>query len=152
VVLDGIGSVLWGWLVLGYDEIAERRYRNVGARLIPPSMRPKKWKDEGNHDASDRLDSAGHGARGLRDMGASASRQVEASVLICRCAWHRSYYGYPLVSGVASWRGWTVRFTDGICQKYLERFRAEHRVFLERHRTAPPASIASDPKDINTAA
>jgi hypothetical protein len=34
-----------------------------------------------------------------------------------------------------SWRGWTLRFTDGICEKCLERFRAEHRSFLERRRT-----------------
>jgi hypothetical protein len=27
-----------------------------------------------------------------------------------------------------------VRFTDGICEKCLERFRAEHRSFLERRR------------------
>ena len=73
-------------------------------------------------------------------------------MLICRCAWHKRYCGYPLVNGVASWRGWTLRFTDGICKTCLERFRAEHRVFLERRRTAPPASSASDPKEITTAA
>ena len=56
-------------------------------------------------------------------------------MLICRCAWHQRYCGYPLVSGVASWRGWTLRFTDGICEKCLARFRAEHRSFLERRRT-----------------
>jgi len=55
-------------------------------------------------------------------------------LLICRCAWHQRYCGYPLVSGVASWRGWTLRFTDGICEKCLARFRAEHRSFLERRR------------------
>ena len=53
-------------------------------------------------------------------------------MLICRCAWHQRYCGYPLLSGVASWRGWSVRFTDGICEKCLQRFRAEHRSFLER--------------------
>ena len=56
-------------------------------------------------------------------------------MLICRCAWHQRYCGYPLLSGVVSWRGWTLRFTDGICEKCLERFRAEHRSFLERRRT-----------------
>jgi hypothetical protein len=55
-------------------------------------------------------------------------------VLICRCAWHQRYCGYPLLNGVASWRGWTLRFTDGICEKCLERFRAEHRSYLERRR------------------
>ena len=56
-------------------------------------------------------------------------------MLICRCAWHQRYCGYPLLSGVASWRGWAVRFTDGICEKCLQRFREEHRSFLERRRT-----------------
>ena len=55
-------------------------------------------------------------------------------MLICRCAWHQRYCGYPLLSGIVSWRGWTLRFTDGICEKCLERFRTEHRSFLERRR------------------
>jgi hypothetical protein len=54
-------------------------------------------------------------------------------MLICRCAWHRRYHGYPLLSSVVSWRGWNVRFTDGICARCLERFRIEHRRFLTRH-------------------
>lgn len=58
-------------------------------------------------------------------------------MLLCRCAWHRHYHGYPLVSGVASWRGFAVRFTDGICRSCLGRFRAEHRSFLERRRLEP---------------
>ena len=64
-------------------------------------------------------------------------------VLICRCAWHQRYRGYPLVSGVASWRGWTLRFTDGICVNCLARFRAEHRLFLERHRTTVAKAVPS---------
>ena len=75
----------------------------------------------------------------------------EDAVLICRCAWHQRYCGYPLVSGVASWRGWTVRFTDGICEKCLERFRAEHRVFLERRRPSARPSMISEPKGITSA-
>lgn len=55
-------------------------------------------------------------------------------MLICRCAWHQRYCGYPRLSGIVSWRGWTVRFTDGICEKCLQRFRAEHRDFLEQRR------------------
>jgi hypothetical protein len=43
-------------------------------------------------------------------------------VLIRRCAWHRTYHGYPLVSGVASWRGWTVSFTDGMCPGCAARY------------------------------
>ena len=73
-------------------------------------------------------------------------------MLICRCAWHQRYCGYPLVSGVASWRGWTVRFTDGICEKCLERFRAEHRVFLERRRPSARPSMISEPKGITSVA
>ncbi len=53
-------------------------------------------------------------------------------MLICRCAWHSHYYGYPLLSGIASWRGWNVRFTDGICSRCLARFREEHRTLFER--------------------
>lgn len=62
-------------------------------------------------------------------------------MLLCRCAWHRHYHGYPLISGVASWRGISVRFTDGICRSCLERFRAEHRRFFER-RTLQPSEAA----------
>jgi hypothetical protein len=55
-------------------------------------------------------------------------------MLICRCAWHRRYYHHPLWQGVASWRGFNVRFTDGICARCLARFRAEHRRLLERRK------------------
>jgi hypothetical protein len=64
-------------------------------------------------------------------------------VLLCRCAWHPQYHGYPLVRGVVSWRGWSVRFTDGICARCLARFRAEHRRFLERRpETTEPTTVA----------
>jgi len=36
-------------------------------------------------------------------------------VLLIRCAWHPRYHGYPRLLGVASWRGLSVHFTDGIC-------------------------------------
>ena len=74
-------------------------------------------------------------------------------MLICRCAWHRRYYGYPLLSGVVSWRGFGVRFTDGICPRCLERFRSEHRTFLTRRdlptdgseqRVKRPVSVSSE--------
>jgi len=55
-------------------------------------------------------------------------------VLLTRCAWHPRYHGYPLVEGVASWSGWGLKFTDGICSDCAARFRAEHRAFLERRR------------------
>jgi hypothetical protein len=69
-------------------------------------------------------------------------------MLICRCAWHRRYHGYPLVSKVVSWRGWNVRFTDGICASCLERFRTEHRRFLSRASEQVPAPLeAASPGD-----
>jgi hypothetical protein len=68
----------------------------------------------------------------------------EPTVLICRCAWHPRYRGYPLINGIASWRGWNVRFTDGICEKCLERFRAEHHRFLQGRKPAQ-RSLAADP-------
>ena len=64
-------------------------------------------------------------------------------MLICRCAWHPRYRGYPLLSGIASWRGWTVRFTDGICGKCLDRFRAEHHLYLEQRPEASALGRAS---------
>ena len=57
-------------------------------------------------------------------------------MLLTRCAWHPRYRGYPLVEGVASWSGWGVKFTDGICADCAERFRAEYRAFFERRRLA----------------
>ena len=66
----------------------------------------------------------------------------EDAVLICRCAWHPRYQGYPRLSGVASWRGWSVKFTDGICDRCLQRFRAEHQRYLERRAQTPTAVSA----------
>lgn len=57
-------------------------------------------------------------------------------MLIGRCAWHRQYYGYPSLSGVASWRGLSLRFTDGICPRCLTHFRTEHQRYLERRSLA----------------
>jgi len=69
-------------------------------------------------------------------------------VLICRCAWHQRYRGYPRLSGVASWRGWNIRFTDGICESCLVRFRIEHRRFLEQKHPSPkPVVRATAPSD-----
>jgi hypothetical protein len=58
----------------------------------------------------------------------------EVTMLIGRCAWHRRYQGYPRLSGVVSWRGWAFRFSDGICESCLVRFRAEHRRAVEARR------------------
>jgi len=66
-------------------------------------------------------------------------------VLICRCAWHQRYRGYPLLNGVASWRGWSVRFTDGICETCLGRFRAEYQRYLQKPSDPPPRSATPAP-------
>ena len=55
-------------------------------------------------------------------------------MLICRCAWHPRYFGHPHLSGVVSWRGWALQFTDGICGKCAQRFRSEHARFLAGQR------------------
>jgi hypothetical protein len=62
-------------------------------------------------------------------------------VLICRCAWHQRYCGYPRLGAVVSWRGWNVRFTDGICERCLARFRAEHQRFLEKRRPVAMGTV-----------
>ncbi len=46
-------------------------------------------------------------------------------MLIRRCAWHRSYRGYPLAFGIASWRGFRVSFTDGMCLGCCAQLRRE---------------------------
>jgi hypothetical protein len=52
-----------------------------------------------------------------------------------------------LLSGVASWRGWTVQFTDGICDSCLVRFRAEHeRHLLERAAAAAQPTPVRPPQ------
>jgi hypothetical protein len=49
-------------------------------------------------------------------------------MLIRRCAWHRSYHGYPFAFGIASWRGFRVSFTDGMCPGCAVRFRREWKL------------------------
>lgn len=66
-------------------------------------------------------------------------------MLIGRCAWHPGYRGYPLLSGIASWRGWSVRFTDGICETCLVRFRAEHQRYLQKPARAETVTADSAP-------
>jgi hypothetical protein len=46
-------------------------------------------------------------------------------MLIRRCAWHREFHGRSLLHGVASWRGLSVKFTDGVCRRCAARVRAE---------------------------
>jgi hypothetical protein len=76
---------------------------------------------------------------------AAAEPKGDRAVLICRCAWHPHYRGYPLLNGVASWRGWNVRFTDGICEECLKRFRAEHRKYFEKRPADPSATASTAP-------
>jgi hypothetical protein len=42
-------------------------------------------------------------------------------VLLLRCAWHSRYHGYPRLLGIASWRGFGLQFTDGICPSCASR-------------------------------
>ena len=46
-------------------------------------------------------------------------------MLIRRCVWHRTYHSYPLALGIASWRGFGVSFTDGMCRGCAIRFRRQ---------------------------
>lgn len=50
-----------------------------------------------------------------------------------------------MLSGVASWRGWSVRFTDGICDTCLARFRAEHQRFLQKRSEPVRPSATPSP-------
>jgi hypothetical protein len=49
-------------------------------------------------------------------------------MFVRRCAWHRKYHGYAKLLGVASWRGWGVAFSDGMCTGCAARARAEWRL------------------------
>jgi hypothetical protein len=61
-------------------------------------------------------------------------------VLIRRCAWHRTYYRYPLAIGVASWRGLGLSFTDGMCGGCAVHFRRQWGL---PDLPAPDASVES---------
>jgi hypothetical protein len=58
------------------------------------------------------------------------------AMLIRRCAWHRSYRGYPIAFGVASWRGLRPSFTDGMCLGCSAKLRREWNL--------PPLPAATD--------
>jgi hypothetical protein len=70
-------------------------------------------------------------------------------MLIGRCAWHLQYFGHPRWSGVTSWRGLNVRFTDGICPRCLQRFREEYRDRLIRPAVSAVAP-ALTPEEVTT--
>ena len=69
-------------------------------------------------------------------------------MLIGRCAWHRRYFGRFYWSGVASWRGLAIRFTDGICERCLERFRDENRPFFDYKRVPDRAPSSDSPASV----
>lgn len=58
------------------------------------------------------------------------------AMLIRRCAWHRSYRGYPIAFGVASWRGLRPSFTDGMFLGCSAKLRREWNL--------PPLPAATD--------
>src|SRR4051794_5575336 len=65
------------------------------------------------------------------------------TMLIRRCAWHPKYRGYPLLFGVASWRGSRLVFTHGMCRGCAAYLRHEWKmkplaeIEPERRRRAP---------------
>jgi hypothetical protein len=61
-------------------------------------------------------------------------------MLIRRCAWHREVHGYTLLHGIASWRGFSVKFTDGVCRRCAARVRVEWH--LGRLPSASPFRLA----------
>jgi len=65
--------------------------------------------------------------------------------MLRRCAWHRRYFGYPVVCGIAGWGGRGVDFSDWICRRCAARVRRDlgHQPSL-RH-TEPPLSAWWDP-------
>ena len=57
------------------------------------------------------------------------------------------YYGHPRWEGVASWQGFNLRFTDGICPRCLERFRDEHQAALARRSSEDLAQHTLTPEE-----
>jgi hypothetical protein len=46
-------------------------------------------------------------------------------MFVRRCAWHPLYHGHGKLLGITSWRGWTVTFSDGLCDRCAARTREE---------------------------
>lgn len=67
-------------------------------------------------------------------------------MLIRCCAWHPGYYGHRAWMGIAAWRGWGIRFTDGICPRCAARFQAEY------HEEPPRRGTQVDRPSIATTA
>lgn len=76
--------------------------------------------------------------------GIAASHEPFA-MLIRRCAWHREFYGYTIIHGVAAWRGFSVKFSDGVCKSCAARVRIEWRIDGRDAKTRPTVSIPGGP-------
>lgn len=63
-------------------------------------------------------------------------------MLVRRCAWHRTYRGYPMLYGVASWRGQGVDFTDGLCHACAALARSELGLEGSRQGASPRRATA----------
>jgi len=63
-------------------------------------------------------------------------------MFVRRCAWHRKYNGHAKLLGVASWRGWNITFSDGMCRDCAAKARAEWQL-PPSTRPAPPPRIRS---------
>jgi hypothetical protein len=63
-------------------------------------------------------------------------------MLIRRCAWHREFHGYTLIHGVAAWRGFSLKFTDGVCRSCAERVRIEWRLARLPTDALPPPAVS----------
>ncbi len=66
-------------------------------------------------------------------------------VLLKRCAWHRYYRGYPVVYGVARWRGAGLSFTDGVCGRCSGRLRRDLELPPARWPSLPTGRIGVEP-------
>jgi len=54
------------------------------------------------------------------------------------------YFGYPLIHGIAAWRGSGIEFTDGICRRCVRHVQAELRAMeRRRHPTPDRSAVAS---------
>lgn len=72
------------------------------------------------------------------DFGISFAAHVlraRGAMIVRRCAWHRRYHWYPMTIGIASWSGFSVAFTDGMCRGCSIRFRDQWNL--------PPISSAA---------
>ncbi|MGH7325810.1 MAG: hypothetical protein ACREJ9_14370 [Candidatus Rokuibacteriota bacterium] len=65
--------------------------------------------------------------------------------MLRRCAWHRRYFGYPVVCGIAGWGGRGVDFSDWICRRCAARVRRDLGHRPPNSRTEPALAAWWDP-------